>query len=326
MEQPALSTTPGGHFDPGAYEVLRKCEDRHFWFRARKRIIRVLLQQIAAGLGKGLRAIEAGCGNGHLLGLLEEIKETSCVVGVDLFPEGLLNARTRVSCPLIRGDIRDIAFRLPFDLACLFDVLEHIDDDVAVLEHLYGLLRPSGILFLTVPAHPALWSDFDKEAGHRRRYTRKILEGKLLRAGFTVDYITHFMSPLLPLVWAKRQWSDALARQIGRSRGDGTPVVRSDLVMIPLVNGILECLTAAELPLVHRRRTIPFGSSLLVLASRKAVPPVEGLHRQAETAFHSSIPAPSEGRFGTDPAQIPKILGERSSFGKASSTVSPVSH
>ncbi len=244
-------------FDPSAYRDLLDREGRHFWFRARKHLVVELLRQIAPRLGTGFRAVEAGCGNGDLLGVLEGMTGHPFAVGIDLFHEGLLHARGRVSCPLVRGDVRNIAFREPFDLALLCDVLEHVDDDATALENIHRLLKPTGVLLITVPARPSLWSAFDEAAGHRRRYTRDALELKLLRSGFSVDYLTHFMAPLFPLVWLKR-----------RLAGSCLPPGRSDLAVVPFVNGFLERMLAVEIPLVRARRRIPFGSSLLALASR----------------------------------------------------------
>lgn len=248
-------------FDPSAYKDLLDREGRHFWFRARKRLVGELLRQIAPRLGTGFRAVEAGCGNGDLLGVLAGMTGNPFTVGIDLYREGLLHARGRVACPLVRGDVRDVAFRRPFDLALLCDVLEHVDDDAAALENVRRFLKPSGLLLITVPAHLSLWGSFDEASGHRRRYTPEQLENTLQRAGFSVDYLTHFMAPLFPLLWLKRRLADPCV-----------PPGRSDLAVVPLLNGFLERLLAAEVPLVRARRRIPFGSSLLALASRNARP------------------------------------------------------
>jgi SAM-dependent methyltransferase len=261
VRQGAQTRGPAPAFDPSAYEDLLEREGRHFWFLARKRLVRKIIQQIAPRLGEGFRAIEAGCGNGDLLGVLEGIGGHPFAVGIDLFHEGLLHARGRVSCPLIQGDVRNVAFRKPFDLVLLCDVLEHVDDDAAALENIHGFLKPAGTLLLTVPAHPFLWSVFDESAGHRRRYTLRELECRLLRAGFSVDYLTHFMAPVFPLVWLKRRVAKPCM-----------PANPTDLAVIPFVNGLLERLLAVEIPLVLSRRRIPFGSSILALASRNAGP------------------------------------------------------
>lgn len=246
-------------FDSSAYAVLLEREGRHFWFRARKRLVGELLRQIAPRLGEGFRAVEAGCGNGDLLSVLQGVGARPFAVGVDLYPDGLLHARNRVSCPLVRGDVCNVAFRKPFDLALLCDVLEHVDDDTAALDNVRRFLKPAGLLLLTVPAHPSLWSAFDEAAGHRRRYTLGEVGYKLSRSGFSVVYLTHFMAPLLPLVWFKRRVADSCVAP-----------GRNDLAVVPIVNGFLERLLAAEIPLVRSRRRIPFGSSILALASRSA--------------------------------------------------------
>jgi SAM-dependent methyltransferase len=261
VRQGAAAQGSAPAFDPCAYTDLLEREGRHFWFLARKRIIREILQQIAPRLGEGFRAIEAGCGNGDLLGVLEEMSGHPFAVGIDLFHEGLLHARGRVSCSLIQGDVSNVAFRKPFDLVLLCDVLEHIDDDAAALENIHSVLKPAGTLLLTVPSHPFLWSGFDEAAGHRRRYTRSELECRLLRAGFSVDYLTHFMAPVLPLVWLKRRVAEPCM-----------PANPTDLAVIPFVNGLLERLLALEIPLILSRRQIPFGSSILAIASRSAGP------------------------------------------------------
>jgi hypothetical protein len=84
----------------------------------------------------------------------------------------------------------------------LFDVLEHVEDDRAFLRDLHSVMKPSGRIYITVPAYQALWSLDDDQAGHYRRYSRKQLAALLERAGFTVEYLTHFFwllpVPILP--------------------------------------------------------------------------------------------------------------------------------
>jgi SAM-dependent methyltransferase len=71
------------------------------------------------------------------------------------------------------------------------NVLEHIENDSAVLKELFESLIPGGIIGIYVPAHPILYSAMDKEIGHVRRYTRSELREKVLEAGFSVQSITY---------------------------------------------------------------------------------------------------------------------------------------
>jgi SAM-dependent methyltransferase len=71
------------------------------------------------------------------------------------------------------------------------NVIEHIEDDAAVLAVLLGKLRPGGRLFLYVPALQVLYSSMDRKIGHYRRYGKEDLTRTSLEAGFTVDRIEY---------------------------------------------------------------------------------------------------------------------------------------
>ena len=66
------------------------------------------------------------------------------------------------------------------------NVLEHIDNDVEVLNEIRKKIKPGGKLAIYVPALPFLYSGLDKKIGHYRRYTKKELIKKVSAAGFTV--------------------------------------------------------------------------------------------------------------------------------------------
>jgi SAM-dependent methyltransferase len=65
------------------------------------------------------------------------------------------------------------------------NVIEHIEDDVAVLRELHAKLRRGGHLALWVPAFPALWTSLDDRVGHFRRYTVGSVKETLKAAGFS---------------------------------------------------------------------------------------------------------------------------------------------
>jgi SAM-dependent methyltransferase len=85
----------------------------------------------------------------------------------------------------------------------LLDVLEHVDDTRALAEA-RRVLRPGGLLLITVPAMPWLWSYRDRAAGHRRRYTRSALRRLAEDCGFEVAELRYYQCALLPLVAASR--------------------------------------------------------------------------------------------------------------------------
>jgi SAM-dependent methyltransferase len=66
------------------------------------------------------------------------------------------------------------------------NVLEHIEDDRAILRTLHAKLKPGGKLFIYVPAFQLLYSAMDKKVGHCRRYGRAELTDKVKEAGFRI--------------------------------------------------------------------------------------------------------------------------------------------
>lgn len=143
-----------------------------------------------------------------------------------------------------------------YDLVCLFDVLEHLQDDVASLLTLQRLLRFDGRLLLTVPAHPWLWSFHDEELHHRRRYTRAGLVQALRSGGFDVDKVGYFNSVMFPAV--------VIARLLDRLRG-GSVTGQSEPPQ--WLNVTLTRVFSAEAP-IAARGVLPFGVSLFAIARR----------------------------------------------------------
>jgi len=92
-----------------------------------------------------------------------------------------------------------------FDMITMLDVLEHIEDDVSTLEHLYSLLKPGGHAILTVPALKWLWSVHDEINLHFRRYNRGPFQQLLVNTGFEVLKVRYLFGWSLGLVYL-RTW------------------------------------------------------------------------------------------------------------------------
>ena len=256
---------PAG-YDPSHFAALFEIEDRHFWFRARNLALSAVIERIVAGLARGYRVLEVGCGDGNTLRMLERSCSGGTLVGMDLFAEGLHYARRRTRAPLVRGSMERPPFNVRFHVVGMFDVLEHIEDDRAALARVHELVEPGGALVLTVPAHQKLWSRFDEEAHHCRRYEPPDLLARLREAGFQVEYITLFMVVLYPLARVGRKTSDWIRRartRFGRPEGSA---VATEIRVRPGINGLLAAVLSQEARLLRRRRRLPFGTSLLAVA------------------------------------------------------------
>jgi len=242
-------------YDAALFARLAAIEEKSFWFRARNRLIAQLVGELAR---PGEHFLEVGCGTGYVLRMLARELRLR-VTGAELFAEGLEHARRRVpEATLVELDARAMPYEQAFDLAGAFDVLEHVDDDAAVLRGLRRALRPDGALLLTVPQHPWLWSAADEQAHHVRRYRRAELLERVREAGFHVVRVTSFVTSLLPVM--------ALARL--RRRRDAAPDALDELVPSAALNRLFEALLNRECALIRRGASLPAGGSLVVVARR----------------------------------------------------------
>jgi SAM-dependent methyltransferase len=246
-------------YDPHYFPTLAAVERDHYWFRTRREVVRDVLQDAVPDLAR--RALfDVGCGSG---GLFEFLGQCGIPLAgaCDAYPESLALVGGRVSAPLLLVDEGRFPPLAPgLSLVSLFDVLEHIDDDVGTLAHLAEVLEPGGVLVLTVPAHPFLFDEMDEIAHHRRRYARPELGRKLEAAGFRVLRLAHFMAPLVPLV-ALRWLARTLWRRTSMERRS------AELRVVPGLNGLMRVLLRLERPVV-RRGALPFGSSLVAVARK----------------------------------------------------------
>jgi SAM-dependent methyltransferase len=204
--------------------------------------------------------------------MLEEVCTKGEVFGMDLFGQGLQFARSRTKCHLIQGDIYSSPFGTNFEVISLFDVIEHLPDDLKVLQTLYTMLSPGGTLLLTVPAFPSLWSYFDEAAHHHRRYKLADLENKLVQTGYQVEYLSYFMTSLFPLTWLVRKISALWSRFSKKTNQSKTVYSQAEqeLRIVPVVNEILRFFFYWEIQVIKHHYRLPFGTSLLAVARKPA--------------------------------------------------------
>ena len=232
-------------------------DDRHWWYRGRRRVLAAVLDQIA--LPPGARLLDAGCGSGREL---DELAPRGDVTGVDLSPLAVARARARGHPDVHEAPIERLPFAdMTFDLVTCLDVIEHISDDRAALAELRRVTRPGGHLVVTVPAYPSLWSAHDVANGHVRRYRPVTLHAAVKDAGWRVVRDTHFNATLLAPA--------AIVRLTRRHRAQGDAPNRSELTLTPpRLDTLLEQPLRGEARLIAAGHRIPAGLSLLAVLWR----------------------------------------------------------
>lgn len=243
------------------YAELAKIEEKHFWFRSRNVVIRLLLEKYLPAIDAG-RFLEIGCGTGYVLNMLASMPGLNCA-GAEIHLRGATMAKARVpSAEIIQMDATAIPFEDTFDGIGAFDVIEHIEDDEAVLRNVHRALKSGGCFFLTVPQHPFLWSYQDQFAGHKRRYTRSDLMAKLTRNGFSVEYAGSFCCALFPLMLLIRLIKGAPAK------GANLTEVLAEFRISATLNRLLRTLMRFDEALIRRGASLPFGGSLVAVGRK----------------------------------------------------------
>lgn len=178
--------------------------------------------------------------------------------------QGIINAKRRGLQNLICATVQDAAFTsnsLP--AIGVFDVVEHVEDDMAFLSTLKNCLQNQGKLYQTVPAYNFLWSQEDEDAGHFRRYTLRNLRKTLKIVGFKVEYSTYFFSLLpapifllrtLPSIFDSKRTNNFAKNQAVHNSRTG------------LIGKTVNSVWKWELNTIERKKIIPFGSRILAIA------------------------------------------------------------
>jgi SAM-dependent methyltransferase len=238
------------------YQELYDLEDRHWWFRSRRRFVWALLRR--AEVASAARMLDAGCGTGR--NMVEFGRVADALDGVDFSEEAVAFCHRRGLPGVRQARLEELPFPDGhFDLIIATDVIEHLDDDGVALAELRRVAAPGAHLVITVPAYQWLWSHHDESHHHRRRYTMRRLRSPVKATGWQPVVASYYYTAMLPAV--------AAVRAAGRFRQSENG--RSDLALTPRgLNRLLEAPVRAESALVERGLRLPFGVSLGMVATK----------------------------------------------------------
>lgn len=232
-----------------------KVQQKHWWFVTKKRIV---LDTIDRYLNKNdkVKVLDIGCGSGLMLNSLGKVGQT---FGMDMSDDAINFCREIFNGQVKHGFLPD---KIPyaenfFDLVVALDVIEHVERDVDALIAMHSRLVSGGKAVITVPAYMFLWSKFDELNEHKRRYTKKELEFKLMQAGFSIDKISYYNTLLFPVVFVIRMLNKILGR-------DGS----SDIDVPPrALNFVLKKIFGIERHLL-KYINLPVGVSVLAVVRK----------------------------------------------------------
>ncbi len=189
--------------DSSHLKQLVDLEDGYWWHVAKRQLVLRLLKRFCPAPG---HLVEGGIGSGRNLVEFQELGYD--VTGFDVMPESVEHVRHRgikdvrlhdlgQPWPVAKGSLKAVV---------LLDVLEHVQDPTQVLKYVHEALADDGAVIITVPAYPWLYSRWDEQLGHFRRYTVREFRSHAASAGFRVQWLNHWNSFTLPAAMAVRGW------------------------------------------------------------------------------------------------------------------------
>jgi 2-polyprenyl-3-methyl-5-hydroxy-6-metoxy-1,4-benzoquinol methylase len=229
-------------------------EQEHWWFVGRRAVVFSLLRRFASHGA----LLDVGVGTGLNAALFA--KAGYSVTGIEPSADAISFAKQKapsvhiIETTFPSSDIPSDTY----DVVVMLDVLEHLDDDRAGLAEVRRVLKPGGVLLVTVPAFAFLWSGHDELAHHHRRYRRGELVRKFVSAGLTPTKTSYYNFFLFPAIAVIRLLKSVLRITNAESDFGATP---------RFLNTPLALLFGSERFLL-RFVSLPFGVSLVAVAKK----------------------------------------------------------
>ena len=237
------------------YYILEK----DYWvFTARRKIALSILGRYLRQGARRPDILDAGTGTGVMLG---ELGRFGNATGLDNSRDAIEFCGKRGFSNVVEGSAESLPFSdSSFDAVCAMDILEHLKDDRRALAEFFRVLRPGGVLFITVPAFMFLWGPHDEINMHKRRYVPRQVAERIKEAGFVTGKLSYFNCFFFPAV--------VFIRVARRVLSGGRLKPKSDLISLPaLPNKVLELVFSSE-RFMLKYFNLPFGVSVLCAAMK----------------------------------------------------------
>jgi pimeloyl-ACP methyl ester carboxylesterase len=213
-------------------------QKKHWYYQSKKVPLFRYFEKVYAELKQPITVIDFGSGSGFFAyELLEAYPDK--IKKVLLVDIGYSDAEMDATKGQIVEKMHFIPLGIDNSLVVMMDVLEHIEDDYAILEDIKKRLGNQAFYFITVPAFMSLWSGHDVFLGHYRRYRLSMLQKLLGSQRCNIEGLYYIYGSIFPLVW--------LVRRLKGSKNDEIPE-SSDMKPVPApINAVLKNFNAFEM-------------------------------------------------------------------------------
>ena len=171
--------------DPRLKKIIRTNQN-NFFVRSRRKLLDILLSLLILKK-REINILDSGTDTGMNIPIL---KKYGNVYAIDVNKKALVGAKIYSPKEVKLMDAINLEYpKGMFDIVCMTDVLEHIEDHKNAVLNIENVLKKGGYCIITVPAFNFLFSAHDYAVGHKRRYNPKELvrlfkNFKLIKIGF----------------------------------------------------------------------------------------------------------------------------------------------
>lgn len=236
-------------------DKMYQLEDTYWWFIGRRRLVKALVQRFGP---PDPQIVDVGCGTG---GTLDALHDSGVLTGADVSADALQLCRDRGHQRLTQCVAEALPFHDgAFDVAICCDVFEHLKDDSEGFAEVVRVLKPGGIMVISVPALQWLWSEHDVALSHFRRYEKHQIRDLMKVHGLEISKLTYGVGLLFPAVVASRLMGRLVPH---RPRAPHTQVSRLPCML----NQPLLWIQDLETFLIPRWG-LPIGASLIAVGRK----------------------------------------------------------
>ena len=224
---------------------IGKVNPDKFWYYIHKG--QFIYEKTLKHLNKSNTLFDIGAGSGYFASVFVKNGKTSNAYCIDPFYSqdqiGKINDLTFVATPPSQKA----------DLLLFIDVLEHVEDDLALLNRYVSNSSSDALFVISVPAFKSLWSNHDVFLEHFRRYRKKDLRNLIQKAGLKELEASYIFGSIFPLVW--------LIRKIKRSKSIQSDLKQSSNMVNFLILKFLKIEKILPLNKI-------FGTSVFIVAKK----------------------------------------------------------
>ncbi len=249
------------------YKNIFDNENSFWWYRILDDLVEYFVNTYDHQ--KPLRILDAGCGTGRVMSKLSKFGEVS---GIDASPIAIEMCQSRGLTNVKIVDLNEWSAENEYNFITSLDVLYHqsFNDIGKIINSFSKALDSDGVLIMNLPAFNILRREHDEVVGGNKRFRAKEIKNILIKNGFRIHTISYRHPFLFKFILLRKLFSTSKKKP------------NSDLApLFPPINRLIFLFHRIENEIIKMGFSIPYGSSIFVVAKKSETNQNSTSHYQA---------------------------------------------